>query len=378
MKKVAFLIACVVTITSLVELLLRRNLFDTVSYSNSRAVDLQLRQRDSTDQWTMLLIGDSEVRWGIDPKGIESAFAKAGITERVFNHAMDGFGAGQWAVLYQLISAQHSLGNVRRVGLGVQLIEEHRFQDRVSATSTCSGALRRPILDSAFGTDLGLDALCFDGNWEARLARAVSKPLWLTRYRPAVKELVWGRYFPSSRVIEINSSAIGDAYQGFEPHSPISATRQNFTEEFPRWRGQFDPQRDFRPLPPDAWPAMVASDGFFDRFANVIRRSGREPFFFALPTNPLVIDTFNRRSDYVRNSGLLSAWARSRGVVFVDLGIQDRDDADQYFSDVRHLSVAGAADYSFRLGVALRSAFDVETGELLRGGRDVEPAADKR
>lgn len=71
---------------------------------------------------------------------------------------------------------------------------------------------------------------------------------------------------------------------------------------------------------------------------------------FALPTNPLLIDTFKRRADYLKNSNLLHVWAKKNGVVFIDMGMQDVAEPEIYFSDMRHLSGEGARQYSIRLG----------------------------
>jgi hypothetical protein len=70
---------------------------------------------------------------------------------------------------------------------------------------------------------------------------------------------------------------------------------------------------------------------------------------FALPTNPTLIDIFDRRGDYSRNSKLLSEWAESRAAIYLDLGIQDVTNSDIYFSDMRHLSGVGAKEFSKKL-----------------------------
>jgi hypothetical protein len=101
---------------------------------------------------------------------------------------------------------------------------------------------------------------------------------------------------------------------------------------------------------------MVAPGGYFDELNEIVTRSGRRLALFALPTNPAVIDTFGRRGDYARNTKLLAQWAQRNHVTYVDLGLQDRPDANDYFSDMRHLSGVGALDYSRKLGQALGRA----------------------
>jgi hypothetical protein len=109
----------------------------------------------------------------------------------------------------------------------------------------------------------------------------------------------------------------------------------------------------FKPLPPEAWQRMVAPGGYFDEWARLVRQLGWTPAFFALPTNPILIDEKDRRDDYARNSRLLDAWARQRGETFVDLGIRDNVPMEIHYSDHRHLSVNGAPVFSSELARAL-------------------------
>ncbi|MGH8609965.1 MAG: hypothetical protein ACREX9_21910, partial [Gammaproteobacteria bacterium] len=241
------------------------------------------------------------------------------------------------------------------VALGVQLIERHEVWDHFEDArkgQNC-GALQRPVLTSSFGADLGLDVICRGRQTPLdSLAKAVAQHFWLLRYRSAVKSLLVPGISDSR--LQFNSAKIGYGFRGFEPHATIAARPNEFEEEFARWRKQFEGRPEaFDPLPHKIWEQMVGNGGFFDKMVEGIRSVGAEPIFFALPTNPRVIDTFRRRADYSRNSALLARWSADRSVIFIDLGIQDRGDAAQYFSDVRHLSYVGAENFSRRLGRAI-------------------------
>jgi hypothetical protein len=356
MKRVVLVILFLCLVLAGVESYLRANLFKKVSYTNSKAIDLQLEERRQSSRWDIMVIGDSEVRWGVHPAVIESAFSRAGQPVGVFNHAFDGFGPSLWTMLYPRLSRSKDFANVRLVGIGVQLIDAHQFlrPDDAERTPPC-GSLQRPVLSSSFGIDLSVDHICAGNeSWDADIIRMLSHPLWLLRYRSSVKTLVLsGIGSRSADVLAFNSARVPGSYHGFEPHKPIAAQKDSFNDEFKRWKAQYDPARDFQPLPSDAWQAMVAAGGFFDRVAAMVRATGAEPFFFALPTNPLVIDTFGRRMDYRHNSAFLSKWAESRGVAYFDLGILDRVNGDRYFSDMRHLSAFGAEDYSAKLAALM-------------------------
>ena len=353
-KRIFLALACCVALFAAGEAWLHRNLFRHVSYSNSESIDAQLRDRDAGGAWKLMFVGDSEVRWGIDPEQVDGAFRDAGMPMLSFNHAFDGFGASWWPALLPRVLQAPALRDVESVVVGVQLI------DALSAvrpeTAQC-GALQRPVLSSPFGIDLGLDGMCNRRSWDAQLGRDLFRPAWTVRYASAVRSLLLpDALFVGSVQLRFNSRTAGPPHRGFQPHRSIADDAAIFDSEFAQWKAQWTPERDFQPLPPQAWEALVQEGGFFDQLLQATRGSGRKLVLFALPTNPLVIDTFRRRGDYARNSALLTQWAARRGVVFVDLGLQDRPDADRYFSDMRHLSGVGAKDYSRRLGAALARA----------------------
>lgn len=349
MKRTALVLVASVGVLLAAEAWLRSNLFKHVSYSNSESIDIQLRDRDHDGPWSVLFVGDSEVRWGVDPKNFDRGMADGGATTRSFNHAFDGFGASWWTVLLPRVLQSPALADVKTVAIGVQMTEVHRM---LTPTREHCGALQRPVLTSAFGIDNGLDGLCQSRTWDSQLGRQIFAPLWSVRYASSVRTLLMPEAVSVTPKLQFNSRKAGDPVRGFQPHRSIAQDKKDAYAEFDRWKAQFNPERDFKPLPPHAWEQMVAAGGFFDEVNNTVSGSGRRLVLFALPTNPLVIDTLQRREDYVRNSRLLTQWAANTGVTFIDFGIQDRPDAEDFFSDMRHLSGQGAADFSIRLGRA--------------------------
>lgn len=352
-KRILLALALCVALLAAAEAWLRHNLFDHVSYSNSDSIDAQLRDREAGARWKMIFVGDSEVRWGIDPAQVDAGFRDVGARTLSFNHAFDGFGGSWWTVLLPKLLKAPSLASVETVVLGVQLSEPHRV---LTATGDECGSLQRPVLTSPFAVDIGADSLCRSRAWDANLGKQVFAPLWTVRYAPSVRALVLPRSVFRPDQLQVNSRKTGNPHRGFQAHRTIAQDQREYEAEFGRWKAQYVPERDFKPLPPEAWDAMVAPGGYFDELNEIVTRSGRRLALFALPTNPAVIDTFGRRGDYVRNTKLLAQWAARQHVTYVDLGLQDRQDANDYFADMRHLSGVGAMDFSRKLGQALGRA----------------------
>lgn len=352
-RRIVFTLALCIAALAAGELWLRHNLFRHVSYSNSDSIDAQLRDRDAGARWKTVFIGNSEVRWGVDPAEVDAGFRDVQAATLSFNHAFDGFDPSWWTVLLPKVLGAPSLKDVETVVLGVQMTETHRV---LTATGSECGALQKPVLTSPYAVDIGADAFCRSRSWDAELGKQAFGGLWTVKYAPSVRSMVLPQKFFASDRLNANSRKSGPPRRGFQGHRTIAQDQKEYEAEFGRWKAQYVPERDFRPLPPEAWEQMVASGGFFDQLNEVVIRSGRKLALFALPTNPAVIDTFGRRADYERNAKLLAQWAARRHVTYVDFGLQDRKDANEYFSDMRHLSAAGAADFSRKLGQALGRA----------------------
>jgi hypothetical protein len=352
-KRILLSLACCLAVLAAGEAWLRGNLFRHVSYTNSESIDAQLQARDGGGRWKMMFVGDSEVRWGIDPEQVDAGFRDAGAETLSFNHAFDGFGASWWPTLLPKVLQSPSLHDVETVVVGVQLTDALSV---VQASAGQCGALQRPVLTSSWAVDHGLDGMCRTRSWDAQLGREAFGMLWTVRYAPAVRSLVLPDAIFRAQRLQFNSRKAEPPRRGFQAHRTIAEDQASFADEFASWKRQWQPERDFRPLPPQVWPGLVAQGGFFDQLQQALAGSGKRLALFALPTNPLVIDTFRRRADYTSNSALLAQWAAAHNVVYVDLGLQDRSDAATYFSDMRHLSGVGARDYSRRLGQAMARA----------------------
>jgi hypothetical protein len=371
MRKVGLALLFCLLVFAACELTLRRVLFENVSYSNSESIDTQLRARNTKDDWNLIFIGDSETRWGIAPSEVDASLHAKGIQARSFNHAFDGFGASWWPGLLPQLLKTPSLQKVEVVVLGVQLIDVHRV---IGATGEDCGALQRPVLTSAFAADLGVNAICQNQTWDAKFGKSLMGWSWIVKYPSAIRSLLLPKFMQGTAQLRFNSRSAGAQESGFAPHRTIAQDQDTYEQEFARWKAQFEPTRDFRPLAPTAWPALTADEGFFDQLHRSVTKQGRRLVLFALPTNPVVIDTFNRREDYKKNSTLLAQWAAKRGVVFVDAGIQDVPDPGAYFSDMRHLSGIGARQYSQKLGeaLALKGVLKAASGNSLANTGDVK------
>lgn len=352
-KRILLALALCVALLAAAEAWLRHNLFRHASYSNSEAIDAQLRDRDAGARWKVIFIGDSEVRWGVDPAQVDAGFRDVNATTLSFNHAFDGFGASWWTVLLPKVLQAPALGGVETVVVGVQLTDAHRV---LTSTGDECGSLQRPVLTSPYALDIGADLLCRSRAWDANLGKAVFGGLWTVRYAPSVRSLLLPKAVFGHDQLAFNSRKAGPPRRGFQAHRTIAQDLKEYEAEFGRWKAQYVPERDFKPLPPEVWEQMVGPYGFFDQLNEIVTRSGRRLALFALPTNPAVIDTFGRRQDYVRNTKLLAQWAARNHVAYFDPGLQDRPDASEYFSDMRHLSGPGALDFSRKLGQALGRA----------------------
>ncbi|OQW71720.1 MAG: hypothetical protein BVN35_15400 [Proteobacteria bacterium ST_bin11] len=248
-----------------------------------------------------------------------------------------------------------ALKNVQLIIVGIQLIDSYRV---VSESGEDCGALQRPVLTSPFAIDLRVNSLCVNQTWDAKLGKTLFSDLWVVRYASSVRSLLMPQYMKGAGQLRFNSRKDGESINGFEPHRSIGEDKDMYDSEFARWKAQYQADRDFVPLQKVVWSELTSPSGFFDQLNDTVRSSGKKLALFAVPTNPVVIDIFNRRDDYLRNSKLLREWADNRGVVFIDTGIQDVKNPESYFSDMRHLSGYGAAMFSRSLGNILIEKID--------------------
>ncbi len=342
----------------LLEIWVGQSLFNYVSYTNSRNMDPQIQYFEDRRDWEYVAIGSSEAKWGIVPSQINAALATKGIQTRGFNLGLDGFSDSYYAAVLPLLDLPARLPRMRVALVGINIIEQpqllpHSFDQGFP----CNGLLQRAILNSAFAQDYGLYPLCNSQKWPAPLVNALENVSNIVRYRQGLRSLLLGS--GNSDLIPIASNGLTQYPDGFYAHKPIKDNQKEAEIDYQNFlKKKVEEPQEFGPIAADFWPTLLAPDGFFDQWAGYFERNHILPVFFALPTNPVMIDERNRRADYLRNSQLMRDWAAERtasitGPTFVDLGIKDDYDPTADFADYRHLSEAGARKFSRELGEAI-------------------------
>ncbi len=338
------------------EVWVRTQLFQHVSYSNSRSLDATWKALNAQRDWNVLYIGDSEVRWGFDPGAADGELANAGLKSRGFNLGIDGFSGPLSAVILGHIGLKQRFPALKVAVIGTQLIETHRPRPIARhGDLDCDGALQRPIFESPMAKDLGFAALCRKPHWTTAVVGPLESLSAVLRYRQALRSWLLERFEQPRKPIGMNSNSLAHQTNGFQPHKPIREDRRNFEQAWTARQRDVAANPQLRaPLDPKAWRELVSPGGYFDRWAELFRTHGVLPVFVALPTNPVLIDLKKRRPEYARNSATLKAWAARRDdVMFIDLGIKDSYEAEGDFADFRHLSIHGAKRFSRELGARL-------------------------
>jgi hypothetical protein len=336
------------------EFWVRTYLFDLVSYTNSKNMDPQIEYFQSRKDWQLIVLGSSEVKWGIDPAPIDRAMAAKGVKVSGFNLGFDGFNENFYLSILPFLRLPERLPQFKAVLIGINLVEEkqilpQRFEDGFP----CDGILQKAVLRSDFAKDYDLEHLCNPTHWTQPLTKTGESLSAIARYRRSLRTLLLSHQDSKELIGEI-SNGLKQYPNGFHSHKPAKDNWPSFQEDHQRFLAerQTSPQQ-FMPMPPDAWAKLLAEGAFFDRWADYFLDAEILPIFFALPTNPLLIDDRHRREDYQHNSQLMADWAKQRHVVFIDLGIPDRYDDYIDYSDHRHLSGIGAGRYSRELGEVL-------------------------
>ena len=121
-----------------------------------------------------------------------------------------------------------------------------------------------------------------------------------------------------------------------------------------RWQSQISKEPFWsEPLDESSWIAALSEGGSYDRTADTFRTWGVVPVFYALPTNPIMVDTVRREDVRQRNSDRMRNWAQAKGVGFIDQGVPRELDPVRDFEDHRHTSADGAARTTKQLAEAL-------------------------
>ncbi|MBW4613056.1 MAG: hypothetical protein KME21_07180 [Desmonostoc vinosum HA7617-LM4] len=359
MKKLfihSWLIVCLFLILPLIgcEFWVKQHLFDYVSYTNSQNMDPQIKYFEDRNDWQFIALGSSEVKWGIDPSQIEQALTAKGVKASGFNLGFDGFNETFYLSILPFLSLPKRLPQLHVALIGVNLFEEKQIlPSSFNDGFPCDGILQRAVLKSAFAKDYNLDGFCNSQDWKQSLVKPLERVSPIFRYRQAVRTLLLGYDRPTD-LIGVISNNVKQYPNGFHAHKPARDNQDDVQVDYQHFLADKKTQPQlFQPMPDQAWSNLLKPDGFFDRWANYFLDQKILPVFFALPTNPLMIDAKNRREDYQSNSQLMSDWAKQRNIVFIDLGIMDRYDQLIDYSDHRHLSVNGAITYSRELGNTL-------------------------
>lgn len=321
-------------------------MFKRVPYSNSISIDEQYTYfLERKAEWRAVIVGSSEVRWGIDPAAL-GAGAGAALPGPAFNMGWDGFSSGLTLLYTRALLEKDVIGeDVEALWVGINPTERFSVID-ASLGDNCA-ALQRPVLLSPMGSDLDLARYCLgeEDEWlDALLERAL--PVW--RYRSALKSFVigdWGYSIPHQ------SNALATRADGYQPHLSI---RDDFDNHMQALQSRVDEKsrnpQAFAPLDQGIVEATGSADGLLDRWKRLADIHDKDLVLFALPTNPWLIDFTNSREVYAQRSSRIADWAAANDVTYLDLGIQDQLTEEIHYSDIRHLSGEGAELFSEALG----------------------------
>ncbi|NEQ48939.1 MAG: hypothetical protein F6K11_02240 [Leptolyngbya sp. SIO3F4] len=332
----------------------RSYLFDYVSYTNSRNMDPQIDYFEATDTWSVVALGSSEVKWGIAPAAIETELENQGLKTKGFNLGFDGFNLSYYQAILSGLDLTNRLSDLQVVLIGVNLVESYQtLPDNFEDGFPCDGVLQKAVLKSSFAKDYRLAHLCNPNKWPEPLIRSLEAHSSVLRYRQSLRTLVLNDTSPET-LIGVISNGLEQSADGFHPHLSAQENLAEVEKDYKRFLADREivPEA-FEPMAPEIWPQLLEPNGFFDAWANYFVQADILPVFFALPTNPKMIDARQRRSNYQNHSELMQSWAERQDVVFIDLGILDHYDQMVDYSDHRHLSATGGVRFSRELGKAL-------------------------
>ena len=344
-------------------------LFDHVSYSNSINLDKQLETLAVDKSWNILAVGSSEVRWGFTPSEFDKSIQENSTTPsseptKSFNLGIDGFSPGLLYIMFGHWDLKTLAPNLKVLLVGVNITENNTMAEEGYIPGSCH-ALQNPVLTSPFAIDHGLDASCIKSSWKDPIIN-LAENLNTVRYRQSLRSFLLP--YAKSSFIGMQSTGLKHANDGYQPHQSLGEAYNNFKSSWDRLlvEKKESPER-FQALPEGNYPQFLQDGGFFDRWRQFGEDQHIEVVFYALPTNPMLIDINERRADYLRHSELISEWAKAKDVIYIDLGIKDEYVRNDDFSDHRHLSQYGAPKFSKELGRAL--AQQAKFTQLFNGQR---------
>lgn len=315
------------------EVVVRLFLFSYSSYTKSQSFDSTLKDLKASHKNDIYFFGDSEVRWGVEPLYFDETLRRNGADIQSFNFGIDGFSSGLNLSMSQKVDFSYFKG-IKIALIGVQLIEYNHVFDSAERIrgAAGSGALQRPIFLSAFGLDNNLQ------EWATNAPSFLDRsPLAFIRYRSSIKD-----YFSFPKPVYRPPTE-----RGFQPHISISANPDNFQGEIKgKSEDKSNTPKNYEPLDATIWASTLQKDQYFDQYSRFFLERNVLPVFFALPTNPWLIDFKNRRDSYKVNSIALAQWASESNLFFLDVGVLDSFSPTLDYADFRHLSFRGAAKFS--------------------------------
>jgi hypothetical protein len=338
------------------ELWVRCDLFSHTLYSNSRALDASWKALNSRNDWSIVYLGDSEVRWGLDPDVVDAELAAVGYRTLGFNMGIDGFSSVVFQALLPHLDLPDRMPQLRVAVIGTQLIQQHRDDPVRDYGDIACTALQRPIFTSAMARDLGFEKYCREPHWTDRVSNRLEDVSAVVRYRRQVKYVLVGWADATAPLrLDFARTALNHRPNGFQPNRSMREAGRDPEQLLQAKRRQEEGVRGFSgPLDEKAWARLTAPGHYFDRWADYFIARGILPVFAALPTNPMLVDLMGRRPDHARNGAIMRRWAARRGdTVFVDLGIKDDYEIEVDYSDIRHLSIHGSRKFSAEFGRVL-------------------------
>lgn len=367
----AAVLAATVLPFAALEVWARTSLFDTASYTNSETFDRTWKALSADPDWSVMTLGNSEVRWGFSSEALDAGLAAGGVFSRTLNLGIDGLGQNECRQLLPRLNLQQRAPHLRVAIIGVQLTDAHATMTEVGDRGIdCDSALMRPVFNSPWAFDTGVHSLCRERSEKSLPVRILEKSA-VFRYRAQIRSALLEKLGLARDTIPFDSAALPMSPTGYHPHLPIQLARNNYDQALANlMKERAQGTAEFAPMEPGHWPKLLAKGDLFDTQAAFFENMGVLPVFVALPTSPERIEATNRVADYARNSELTREWAARTGRVYIDLGMPTRENKDILYSDHRHLSFVGAARYSSRLADAMaeipavRKALALPAGDL--------------
>lgn len=331
----------------------RGQIFKKVLYSNNHHLDYKLEFLREGG-WQMLALGSSEVHWGFDPDSFEKEIlASQNTAPKTFNLGIDGFTLSIYRYLLEGLNfGKGPLKEVKWVLIGLNLTEVATLMPaNADEGFSCQrmGVLQVPVFLSSFGWDQELVKLCQKSSISNLSWQQIAKISALFRYRSSWRDYVFHTNLRNLDLADLHMTERGWFFRKGMTALEMNAEFEHYLKERPTSPHTFQPEAETQ------LRAQVADGGFYDYWVGFFKSRGIVPIFYALPTNPRMIEIQGRQDNYRFMTNLMKDWAKTRHVIYVDLGLDHGFDANKDYADRRHLSETGAVKFSKKLAQALKS-----------------------